>query len=93
MWHSIFFHLPSSLILRDPKLFFKFLSPHFGRCRMTSTQQFFCSYKFLNYIHGPDCERSNRNSNTVHTKNFKMEAGFTLSHTWQPVISLMKCSQ
>ena len=41
------------------------------------------------YIHGPDCERSNRH---LHANNFNREAGFILSCTWQPVASLLKCS-
>ena len=28
----------------------------------------------------------------VHAENFNMEGGFILSRTWQPVISLLKCS-
>jgi hypothetical protein len=28
----------------------------------------------------------------LHAKNFKTKAGFILSHTWQLVISLLKCS-
>lgn len=47
-----------------PQTVFKFLSPYVGRCWMTSAQQFFCCYKFWSYIHGLDCERSNRNSTT-----------------------------